>query len=87
MMIQPSIDFYLQDATQKIIDYQFETTFAFFKKLASVYILGFVMPLLLIIFLNDTNVNMVCYVIGYFTQILFLGFEYIQMRSQGWSYF
>ena len=54
MMIQESsIEFYLMDATQKIIDYQFETTFRFFKKLALLYIFGFLVPLLVIIFEKD----------------------------------
>ena len=87
MMIQPSIEFYLQDAIQKIIDYQFEMTFRFFSRLALIYTLGYVTPLLIIIFVNDVELNKYCYVIGYFTQLFFFGVEIIQMRDQGWNYF
>lgn len=67
MMLQPSIDFYLQDAIQKIIDYQFETTYRFFRNLAILYILGFITPLLVIIFYNDAESNKYCYMVGYVT--------------------
>lgn len=67
MMLQPSIDFYLQDAIQKIIDYQFETTYRFFRNLAILYILGFITPLLVIIFDNDAESNKYCYMVGYVT--------------------
>jgi len=81
MMIQSSIDFYLQDAIQKIIDYQFETTYKFFKNLALLYILGFCVPLLIIIFENDPVYNKYCYIVGYFTQLIFFCVEIIQMRD------
>ena len=88
-MVQPesNVEFYQQDAIQKIIDYQFVTTKKFFINLMTIYIIGFVIPILLIIFYDDIDVSMVCYIVGYFTQMFFFIYEMIQAKATGWKYF
>lgn len=86
LMIQDdesNVTFYEQDAIQKIIDYQFETTYRFFTRLAMIYVCFFVIPLLMIIFQENSDVGRSCYIICYFTQLFFFGIELIQMRKQG----
>lgn len=84
LMIQEdeaNVNFYEQDAIQKIIDFQFETTYIFFTRLATIYICFFVIPLLMIIFQENSDVGRACYIICYFTQCFFFGIEIIQMRK------
>jgi len=55
MMIQDNpqnVDFYQQDAIQKIIDYQFTTTKVFFRTLMMFYVFFFMVPIIIVIF-ND----------------------------------
>lgn len=51
------------------------------------YTLFFVVPLLMIIFYDDADVSRFCYVIGYFTQLFFFGYEMVQARATGLNYF
>lgn len=88
LMIQndeANVNFYEQDAIQKTIDYQFETTYRFFIRLAVIYMFGFVIPLLVIIFQENSDVGRGCYMICYFTQLFFFGIELIQMRKTGFA--
>lgn len=64
---EANVNFYEQDAIQKIIDFQFETTYKFFTRLATIYICFFVIPLLVIIFQENSDVGRACYIICYFT--------------------
>jgi hypothetical protein len=86
MMIQSDVTFYQQDANQKVIDYQFVTTKKFFQTLMYIYIFFFMIPLIIIIFSDNAELNMYCYEVAYFTQIGFFLYEILQMRAQGWSY-
>jgi len=57
MMIQDNpqnVDFYQQDAIQKIIDYQFTTTKVFFRTLMMFYVFFFMVPIIIVIF-NDQS--------------------------------
>lgn len=81
-----NIDFYSQEAIQKLIDYQFETTYKFFMAQTIIYIVGFVIPLGFIIF-HEHNLRLMnaMYVIGFFTQLLFFGLEMIKMYKHGFK--
>jgi hypothetical protein len=52
-----------------------------------VYVLFFVVPLLIIIFYDDADVSRMCYYVGYITQLFFFGYEMIQARATGITYF
>ena len=79
LMIQneDNVEFYQQDAIQKIIDYQFVTTKKFFSTLMYCYIAFFMLPIIIIIFSDDPSINQYCYVIAYFAQLGFFGYEII----------
>ena len=84
LMVQDSetnVQFYQSDAIQKIIDFQFVTTKMFFERLAIIYLVLFMIPLLVIIFYDDVMIDRICYIICYFTQLWFFAIEIIQMRA------
>lgn len=89
LMVQNSetnVQFYQSDAIQKIIDFQFVTTKMFFERLAIIYLVLFMIPLLVIIFYDDVMIDRICYIICYFTQLWFFAIEIIQMRAVRWDY-
>jgi hypothetical protein len=50
------------------------------------YVLFFMLPIILIIFSDSALLNQYCYVIAYFAQLGFFGYEIIQLRAQGMTY-
>ena len=81
------IEFYNLEVVRKIIDFQFCTVKSFLQKMFIFYSLGFMVPFLISLSVDNIWVLNICYTLCFFTQIFFIMFEGIQFKEQGRAYF
>ena len=81
------IEFYNLEVVRKIIDFQFTTVKTFLQRMFIFYSLGFMVPFLISLSVDNIWVLNICYTSCFFTQIFFIMFEVIQVREQGREYF
>ena len=88
LLINPDLQFYSKETTQKLIDYLFIFTKKFYTFIFSFYMLGFVLPFVSNIFISDPKLKIYCTSLGFITQFFFFLIEIIQMMDSGiYEYF
>ena len=81
------LEFYNLEVVRKIIDFQFKNTKSFLTQCFAGYTLGFLLPFMLTLSIDNAFFLNLLYTLCLFTQFFLLIFEWQQIREQRLGYF
>lgn len=82
-----NLEFYLKESVQKIIDFQWLSTFIIYKCLFFVYLLFYLTPVCIVFFTENDELKNVLLEVACVPSLLLFLIETVQMREQGLEYF
>lgn len=84
---EKNLEFYDQETIRKIIDFQYEIVGKFVKMNMYIYLLGFMVPIVLSIYITDAKTLNYLFCIAFVVELYFMYFEILQIKAAKMQYF
>jgi len=81
------LEFYDLESVRKIIDFQWVTTGKFVSMMLYVYLIGFMTPLMLSIYIKNKIALNIFFCVAFLSQLFFIFFEFLQLKEAKMAYF
>jgi hypothetical protein len=81
------LEFYDLETVRKIIDFQYVTTGKFVSMMLYTYVLGFMTPIMLSIYVTDKVWLNIFFSVAFLSQLFFIFFEFLQLKEAKLAYF